>query len=261
MSTNEQLVLEKYSDASYEDGRADRPSSLPEFYYTKRHLDGLITPDSRVLEVGCATGHYGMYYAGKCREYVGIDIVPSQIDRFCEKVAEAGIKNVTCSVGDATDLSGIADGSFDVVLCLGPMYHLPPEERSKAASECARVTKHGGITAFAYINIVGTYAGACVIFPDYYPSEAANATLVTGTDDLQPGLFWYASPDEMESLAAQNRLTKVKHLATDFMFMRSVVERQDEAGLDRLRPLYDAMTSDERCVGLAGHALIVGRRE
>ena len=261
MSSNEKLVLEKYADPTGEDGRAERITDRAEFHYTKRQLAPFITPESKVLEVGCATGHYGMYYAGRCREYLGIDLVPSQIGLFREKIAAAGLTNVRCQVGDATALNGIADGEFDVVLCLGPMYHLAAEEREKAAEECARVCRSGGIAAFAYINIIGTYAGACVDWPGLYPSEAGNGTLITMEDDLRPGLFRYSSPEEMEALVSRHGLSKLKNRATDFMFLRSAVSGMDEERLRLLEPLYDALTESESCTGTGGHALIICRKE
>jgi len=129
MSTNREKIISQYNTGR-EDGRANisRSSSF-EFYYTKKHLQGFIKPNSRVLEIGYATGHYGLYYADKCREYSGVDLVPSHIELFNQKITESGLKNISCQVGDATDLVNIPNVSFDVVLCLGPMYHLPPEER------------------------------------------------------------------------------------------------------------------------------------
>ena len=115
-----------------------------------------------VIELGCGAGHYALYYHDKCKEYVGVDITPENIDILNDKVKASGIRNVTGRIGDATKLDFLVDESFDVVLCLGPMYHLPPDERELVFDECRRICKSGGIAAFAYINRVGVYAGACV---------------------------------------------------------------------------------------------------
>lgn len=39
-----------------------------------------------MLEIGCGTGYYGFYYADKCQEYLGIDIVPDHIALFKQKI-------------------------------------------------------------------------------------------------------------------------------------------------------------------------------
>ena len=68
MSSNQEILVEQYR-LQNEDGRAGltRSSGL-EFHYTKKHLEGLIKSTDCVLEVGCATGYYGLYYADQCRE-------------------------------------------------------------------------------------------------------------------------------------------------------------------------------------------------
>ena len=264
MSSNEQQIIEKYTNGNREDGRAaqSRTSSL-EFHYTKKHLAEYIRADARILEVGCGTGHYGMYYADKCREYVGIDLVPAHIGFFREKIAAAGLTNVSCRVGDATDLCGIADGSFDVVLCLGPVYHLPPEEAERVFAECRRVCRTGGILAFAYIAPLGVYAGGCIYddWRDIYPNEKANEfVLEKGTDDLRPGLFYFATPEEMEARAQRCGLEKLKNRGTDFLITRKIVDDMSEERFAVMRPLCDAMAESESCTGMSNHALLVCRK-
>lgn len=264
MSSNSDKIFERYSKHP-EDGRAEwtRTNSL-EFHYTKKQLESFITSDSRILEIGCATGYYGMYYAERCREYVGVDIFPAHIDRFRQKIAETGLKNISCQVGDATALTDIPDESFDVVLCLGPMYHLPQKERGQVLSECYRVCKRDGIAAFAYINKIGVYAGACVYdaSKDYYPTEKANeAVLKNGTDDMRPELFYYSTPEEIEKTSSAHGFEKISDLGTNFMVTMSVVDSMSDEKFELMRPLYDQMTSHESCTGMSDHALLICRRK
>lgn len=217
MASNEKWVLENYG-AGKEDGRdtGSRYANI-EFHYTKKHLDAYITPQTTVLELGCGTGYYGMHYAPRCKAYVGVDLTPENIAIFQEKIEKQGLKNVTAKTGDATSLPEIPSGSFNVVLCLGPMYHLPPEEREQVFAECSRICKAGGIAAFAYINQVGVYAGACVLFGEAYPSALANQNVLEqGKDDLRPDLFFYTMPEAMEEAAGRYGLQKLKNCGTDF---------------------------------------------
>lgn len=73
MASNKEKIIARYA-GNNEDGRQSfsRDDSL-EFHYTKRHLEDLIKKTDRVLEIGCATGYYGFYYADKCKEYIGVD--------------------------------------------------------------------------------------------------------------------------------------------------------------------------------------------
>lgn len=228
-------------------------------------FEDFVAINSRILEIGCATGHYGLYYADKCKEYVGIDVVPAHIEFFKNKIAEHKIKNASCHVGDAVNLAEVPDNSFDVVLCLGPMYHLNAEERELAFGEAARICRKGGIAAFAYINKIGVYAGACVHDDEYfrstYPNENANnCILINGTDDLKPDTFFFTTPEDMNKMAERHGLTKIKNLATDFFITMSIVNNMTDERFEVMRPLYDQMTSHESCTGMGNHALLICRK-
>ena len=54
--------------------------------------------------------------------------------------------------GNALDLSAFPDASFDVVLLMGPLYHLIAEaDRHTALREAQRVLKPGGVIACAFL--------------------------------------------------------------------------------------------------------------
>lgn len=260
MASNRDVILAQYSHGT-EGSRStrDRNSSL-EFHYTKKHLDGYIKHSDKILEIGCGTGYYGLYFADKCCAYHGIDIVPLHIDIFNEVIKQKGYKNISCEIGDATNLENINDSSYDVILCLGPLYHLPPNEREFVFAECARVCKNGGIIAFSYINKIGVYAGAAII-DNRYPNEQANkCVLENGTDDLRPDTFFFTTPEEMNITASKYALHKIKNLGTDFFITMDIVNSMNDEQFEIMRPLYDQMTSHESCTGMSNHALLVCRK-
>lgn len=74
-----------------------------------------------------------------------VDPVPRHVDA-ARRVA------TSAEVGDARDLN-LSDGDFDVVLVLGPLYHLLERaERDRALAEAYRVVRPGGLVAAAGIN-------------------------------------------------------------------------------------------------------------
>lgn len=265
MSSNENLIRKKYSDGAKEDERATRSRSEGlEFHYTKKIMDDYIGKDSRVLEIGCATGYYAMYYADKCKEYVGIDIVPDHIEIFNLKIKKNNLKNVSAMVGDATNLKNIPDGSFDVVCCFGPMYHLPPEERALVFAECRRVCKGGGIAAFAYINKIGVYFGACMHekYRDRYPNAITSKYVFElGTDDEKPGIFFFTMPEEMEEMSNQYGFLKLRNAGTDFFITMDVIDQMDDEKFSLYMELADKIIEYESCTGMSNHALLVCRKE
>ena len=124
MSSNERLLAAAYGEGAREEQRLlhSRAGEM-EFQYTVRLAQRYMDPTKSVVEIGCATGRYGMYFADQCQAYLGVDLLPAHVERFARKIREKGLKNVRAMVGDATRLDGVADESCDVVLALGPMYH------------------------------------------------------------------------------------------------------------------------------------------
>ena len=265
MANNKDIIVTHYEDYTNREGEDNRATSSRaaslEFHYTKKAMSEHINKNTRILEVGCGTGYYGMYFADKCKEYVGIDLFPHHIEIFQGKIKENS--NLSCSVGDATNLENIEDNSFDVVLCLGPMYHLPPEERELVFAECKRVCKPNGIIAFAYINKIGVYVGACVHDEGraIYPNKEANESVLKGTDDLRPDVFYYSMPEEMESVADRHGLSKIRNMGTDFFITMSVVDKMDDAKFELFMKLSDEMVKYESCTGMSNHALLICRKE
>lgn len=265
MSKNEDIVKSNYKDAlNLEELRAtaSRYSGL-ELLYTQKHISPYIKADSKVIELGCGTGYYAICFSRKCKDYIGVDITPENIDLLNKKVLEQGIENVVGKVGDATSLKDIPDDFYNVILCLGPLYHLPPDERELVFAECRRICKKNGIAAFAYINKVGVYAGACLNdnLRENYPNEKANElVLKCCTDDLKPDLFFFTMPEEIEAIAQKYGFIKIKNLGTDFSITASIIESMNDEKFEIIRPLLDEMASYESCTGMSSHALLICKK-
>lgn len=105
-----------------------------------RSLD--VSPPSKVLDLGCGDGTTALPLAQLGAEVVGIDIAQNLVEAGNKRAAEAGLTDLTFQEGDATDLQGVVDDSFDLTLSVfGAMFAPKPFE---AAKEMVRVTKPGG---------------------------------------------------------------------------------------------------------------------
>jgi SAM-dependent methyltransferase len=103
------------------------------------------SPPARILDVGGGPGIHAAWLTDEGFEVQVVDLS----SRHVEKVRTVG---VTAEVGDATSLAH-ADNSFDVVLLLGPLYHLTEREgRLQALREARRVVRPGGLVFVAGIN-------------------------------------------------------------------------------------------------------------
>ena len=75
-------------------------------------------------------------------EVVGIDIARNLVDAGNKRAAEAGLTRLKFQEGDACDLQGVSDHSFDLTLSIfGAMFAPRPFD---VAREMVRVTKPGG---------------------------------------------------------------------------------------------------------------------
>jgi SAM-dependent methyltransferase len=263
MSEKVIAFYENYTNRTGEDNRAtsSRSASL-EFHYTKKILDDYISKDNRILEIGCGTGYYGFYFADKCRDYIGIDLFPYHIEVFQRKIKESGINNLSCKIGDATHLDGIEDNRYDVVLCLGPMYHLPSDIRELVFVECKRVCKDDGIIVFAFINKIGTYFGA-ILHDDLrnkYPSQLANETVLEQgiNDDDAP--FFFTTPEEMIYAADRHGLSKIRIAGLDFFNLTAIADKMDDEKFGFYLELFDEAINLESCAGMSEHALLICKK-
>ena len=101
-----------------------------------------ITTPLRALDLGCGDGTTAVPLARLGADVVGIDIAKNLVDAGNIRAAKAGLRRLTFQEGDACNLQGVDDDSFDVTLSVfGAMFAPKPFD---VASEMVRVTKPGG---------------------------------------------------------------------------------------------------------------------
>ena len=101
-----------------------------------------ITPPLRALDLGCGDGTTAMPLALLGAEVTGIDIARNLVEAGNRRAAEAGLDRLKFHEGDACNLDGAGDHSFDLTLSVfGAMFAPKPFD---VAKEKVRVTKPGG---------------------------------------------------------------------------------------------------------------------
>lgn len=144
-------VVESYENYREENRLTTNNARKIEFITTTRIFEEHIKPDSKILDCAAGTGIYAFWLAERGHEVTATDITPRHINVINEALEKKDYRMQT-AVLDATDMSVFEDETFDVVLNMGPFYHLITEEqREKCLSECLRVLKKGGLLITAYI--------------------------------------------------------------------------------------------------------------
>jgi SAM-dependent methyltransferase len=96
----------------------------------------------KVLDLGCGDGTTALPAAKLGAEVLGVDIASNLVAAGNQRAKEMNLTNCRFQEGDATNLQGLEDKSFDLVVSIfGAMFAPRPHE---VAKEKVRVTKPGG---------------------------------------------------------------------------------------------------------------------
>ncbi|HEX4118654.1 MAG TPA: methyltransferase domain-containing protein [Rhizomicrobium sp.] len=101
-----------------------------------------VTKGLKVLDLGCGDGTTAIPEARLGADVLGVDIASNLVEAGNRRAQEMGLGNCRFQEGDASDLHGLADKSFDLVVSIfGAMFAPRPFD---VAKEMVRVTQPGG---------------------------------------------------------------------------------------------------------------------
>lgn len=242
-------ITNYYQNLSEEDGRLFTDNKhKTEFILTIDYIDKYLQKEMRILELGAGTGAYSLYYAQQGYQVDALEPVEKNLNILKSKITKS--MNIEPVLGNALDLSMYEQNTFDMVLCLGPMYHLDGEEREKCLEEAVRVTKPNGLIYLAYISNNFTFVKCLKKFDNYVEKYKEEIQEGFKLDDSQK-VFTFMYPEEMEKLVSKYNLEKLHHLTTDGIssliserlntlpesefkvwieYLRSTAEREDQLG-------------------------------
>ena len=148
--------LVEYYGKYNEEKRLLSPHGQIEYRTTMHYIETLMAgiPCPKVADIGAATGRYAIPLAEKGWEVTAVELVNYNLGILKQKAERAGIskEHLTAMQGDALNLSKLPADSFDLVLLLGPLYHLfTADEKVQVLQEARRIVKPQGRIIAGYI--------------------------------------------------------------------------------------------------------------
>jgi ubiquinone/menaquinone biosynthesis C-methylase UbiE len=154
--TEEESNVARHYNETFGEELARLPQESPvELAVTQRWLKRVAKTGDVVAEIGVGGGHYTELLARLgCRLHL-VDVSERLLDAAIEKLRRAGLEDRIAGRHHAsgTRLEAIPSESVDLLLLLGPLYHLQAlADRQRCVEESARILKPGGTLFAAGIN-------------------------------------------------------------------------------------------------------------
>jgi SAM-dependent methyltransferase len=226
---------------------------------------------ANVLDVGGAAGAYAFWLAENGYSVRLIDAVPRLVAIATAKNQNAARPLASCAVGDARAIPE-RDASVDMVIMLGPLYHLvDARDRHVALAEARRVLRGNGVLIAAAISrwasaldglsrdILSDPAFARIVERDLLDGHHQNPT-----DRLEYfTTAYFHRPEELRH--------EVSHAGFDVEGLYGVegpgwilsdfTERwSDERGRDDVVRLARMLESEPAMIGTSAHLIVAARK-
>ena len=228
---------------------------LAEYLTTIRYFDRLFAPNSLILDACAGTGRYAFYLADKGHSVTACDLVEHNVNIIKSKPHASKLVDIsTCNV---LDLSQFSDNSFDVVLCMGAIYHLGSDnEKTQAIRECVRVCKPNGYVVLSYINYFA------VIAAELEDGLTNLDELLTDFGD-ESDLIWKATtPAKMEQYATSEGLDVTHNISADGLsfILRDKVNTATDEIFEKWMDFIYKHCENPFLVGYSMHGLLIGKK-
>lgn len=251
-----QELIDYYSRDCYEDIRLMRDNAHELEYVTSmKYLCKTIPKGAKILDACAGTGVYPFALANEGYRVTASDLVQHNLDYIHAKQHYNPILE-GIHQHDIRNLSSYEDNTFDAVLCMGALYHLPLEEHPAAVRECLRVLRPGGIFAAAYISkfaqvLVGIARNGGEALQKYIDAYYTNYR----------DLFYRYAPDDIIGIMRQFPLKQLYNIGTDGIgyAIPEVINNLTPEQYHLWTEHHLATCEDPSILGYSLHALYIGQ--
>ena len=229
---------------------------LAEYLTTIRYFDQLFQPNSQILDACAGTGRYSFYLANKGHNVTACDLVEHNINIIKSKPIASKLTDIfVCNV---LDLSAFKADNFDVVLCMGAMYHFGSDtEKTQAIRECVRVCKPNGYIVLSYMNYFAVTAAEL-------KDGLANINDVLAAFEDESDFMWKATtPAKMELYAKNAGLDVTHNIGADGLsfILRKKVNTATDEDFEKWMNFIYKHCENPALVGCSMHGLLIGKKK
>lgn len=250
----------------------DEPGALLERLRTESIIERFAPkPPAIIYDIGGGAGIYAFPLAQRGYEVHLFDITPLHIQQAQEKMRTSRIRLAQIKVGDARNIEA-DDNVADIVLLLGPLYHLQDKsQRLQALKEAYRILKPGGILFAAAIPRYSLLLSMCnknKLLEPYVSSLIEDVIKLGYGTTLRPGHSFYDSayfhqPDELEAELVAAGFNNVRLLVIQwplplFSSLPEIVANKQ--ALDKLLYFLQMIEGDRTIMGASGHIMAIGKK-
>ena len=145
----EQWFQDQYSSGFEEERLFFTKANETEYIITMHYIHKYLGENAKIIDVGAGAGAYASALSNEGHAVDALELHPTNLARLTEIFKDSD--QVKVAKGNALDLSAFEDDSYDLVLELGPIYHIHNlEDRIKAISEAVRIAKKGAPIFIAF---------------------------------------------------------------------------------------------------------------
>lgn len=259
--------VEDFYDNLYDEwSRLDRHRI--EFDITKMYLDKYISNENlEIFDIGGGPGRYSFYLASKGHKVTLLDLSQHNIDVAKEKSKELNIELEDYIKGNALELDNI-NKKFDVILLMGPLYHLIKEtDRKKSIENAIKLLKDDGILISSFISNYAPIQDS-LLYLRFYGEENDVVELLSylndGINNEEDGFTtaYFASADEAQNLMKNYNLNQLAFAGVENILgckEREILALPEE-DIKKWVELGFNLSQDKSLYGTSQHYLYIGRK-
>lgn len=254
--------LINYYNKFNEDKRLTRRHGIVEYTtamkYIKYYLSKYNNP--KILDVGAGTGKYSLALYDE-----GYDVTALELVKHNLMTLKSKNKAIKAVLGDARNLSGFNDKSFDMVLLFGPLYHLiSKDDKIKALMEAKRVLKDDGVILISYY--MNEYAVIKHGFIEGTIKNDIKNNLIDKDFHITPkedDLYSMVRLEDIDELNKTCNLKRIKIVSQDGAsdYIRQAINKMDDETFELYIKYHLSICERKDLIGASSHVLDIVRKD